>query len=546
MIQKLLSFIGLQKRSGVSNPAQWLLDWAGGSKTSSGVTVNEGTALKYTPVWAAINIIAGAVGYLPLLVYKRTGDGKERATGHPAYKGIHDQPNPYMSAQTFRETLTAHTLSWGNGYAEIERDNGGRVVNQWPLLPNCMKIEVNTDTGEPTYVYRLPDGQSTRLPSRNVLHIHGLGFNGYQGYSPIRMHMNSIGLGMAAEAYGGTFFGNASRPSGVLEHPNKLSDDGLDHLRKTWEATNGGISNMHRVAILEEGMKWTQMGIPPEEAQFLETRNFQVSDVSRIYNVPLHMLGNLENATFSNIEHQGIQFVTYTLNQWTKRWESETNAKIIGNAAGDTFFSEFIVDALQRGDTASRYAAYAIGRQWGWLSANDIRDYENMNRIEGGDMYLVPMNMTPADMVGVEPVVEPAPDPPADEDPPEDPDDDERTLGAHLALIRETVERFQHKESERIKRAAGRGTLGPHAKDFYEQFPADIYDRLGPVVRSFAEALGKDPNSVYLTDYLTDFAQHYARDAREALSKAPTPQDYIESLDADEVARRIAREVQNV
>lgn len=534
----------LEKRSGVANPAQWLIDAVGGGKSDSGITVNEGSALRYTPVWAAVNIIAGAVGYLPLFVFKRTSEGKDRDRNNRSFNLLHDRPNPYMDALTFRETLTAHALTWGNGYAEIERDVGGigRAVNTWPLLPNRVKVVVD-ETGKVGYEVRLPSGGSRILAAENVLHIKGLGFDGYQGYSVIRTHMNSLGLGIAAEKYGNKFFGNASRPSGVLEHPGKLSDPATDRLRKTWDGMHQGLENMHRLAILEEGMTWKQIGIPPEEAQFLETRTFQIGDVARIFQVPLHMLSEMSKSTFSNIEHQQIEFVTYTLLRWLKRWESEYNRKIVDPLMTGTVFAEFVVDALLRGDTASRFRSYAIGRQWGWYSVNDVRERENLNKIEGGDMYLVPSNMTPADKLGEEPepAPEPAPDPPDDEN-----DDDSRNMGAHFELIKETWARLQHKECDRIKRAAGRGTLKAHAKDFYEQFPTDIVNRLGPVVRSFYEALGKDPESVYLTDYLTDFAQHYARDAREALMKAPTSEDYLSTLEPDAIARRIAREVQNV
>jgi len=387
-----------ERRFHPSNPADWFLR-LGGGPTAAGPEVTVQGSLKSTVVFAAARILAEGVGVLPLLLYSRLSNGgKRRETGHSLYPLLRWLPNPEMTSIELRETLQGHTALWGNGYAEIEFDNAGRVRGLWPLRPD--KTTAKRVNGKLVYVVKLPTGQDVGLPFERVLHIHGLGYDGMTGYSPITLARQAVGLTLATEEFGARFFGNGAKPGAVLTHPGKLSDVAESRLRKSWEIMHQGLSNAHRVAILEEGMDLKAFGIPPEDAQFLETRKFQVSEIARLFRVPPHMLADLDRATFSNIEQMSLEFVSYTLQPWLTRWEQAIYRDLLTESERQRLFVEHLLDALVRGDIESRYTAYQTGRQGGWLSANDIRQLENMNPVDGGDVYLVPLNMVPANQVG--------------------------------------------------------------------------------------------------------------------------------------------------
>jgi len=339
------------------------------------------------------------VAGLPLPIYRRLADGgKERAQDHYLYPLLHDQPNEEMSAYVFRETMMGHLTTWGNAYAEIEIDGAGRVTGLWPLRPDRMTVK--RENGELVYYYDLGKGQDKRMPAWQVFHIPALGFDGLVGYNPIRMQRQAVGLAMSAEEYGGRLFANDATPGAVLEHPGSLTPDAQKNLRESIEARHQGASKSHRLMVLEEGMSWKQMGLPPEDAQFLQTRRFQVVDIARWYRIPPHMLGDLERATFSNIEHQSLEFVVHTIRPWLVRWEQAITSQLLLPRERATYFAEHLVDGLLRGDIQSRYQAYATARQNGWMSANDVRRLENMNPIDDGDMYLMPLNMIPVGQAG--------------------------------------------------------------------------------------------------------------------------------------------------
>ena len=370
--------------------------------STSGKRVNERSSMQMTAVYSCVRILSEAVAGLPLHFYRYTEDGgKEKAAGHPLYFLLHDEPNPEMTSFVFRETLMSHLLIWGNAYAQIIRDGGGRVLGLYPLLPD--KVEVDRDgKGELYYVYnRYSDenpnfGEYGRvyLAPEDVLHIPGLGFDGLVGYSPIAMAKNAVGMTLACEEYGAGFFENGATPGGVLEHPGVLKDPAK--VRESWHAVYGGSKNAGKVAVLEEGMKYQQIGIPPEEAQFLETRKFQVDEIARLYRIPPHMVGDLDKSSFSNIEQQSLEFVKYTLDPWVIRWEQSLQKALLLPQEKREYFVKLNVDGLLRGDYQSRMNGYSVGRQNGWLSANDIREMEDMNPIpaeEGGDLYLVNGNL---------------------------------------------------------------------------------------------------------------------------------------------------------
>jgi HK97 family phage portal protein len=389
-----------ENRSGLSKPSRWLVDaLTGGSQSHTGKNVTQNTAMSLTAVYACVRILSETVASLPLPVYKRLQPrGKERAPDLYLYSVLHDMANEEMTSFTYRETAMNHLLLWGNSYSYIERDGGGRVRGLWPLLPDVTWPERRG--GKLIYHTSLPNGQQKVLDESLVLHVPGMGYDGLVGYNPLQLAREAIGMGLAAEEYGARFFGNGAKPGGVLEHPNNLGDPGHKRLKKDWEDMHQGLSKSHRVAILEEGMTYKQIGVPPEEAQFLETRKFQVTEIARFFRVPPHMLADLERATFSNIEQQSIDFVTHSIRPWLVRWEQAINTKLLGREGSKRYFAEFVVEGLLRGDTKSRYDAYAVARQNGWMSANDIRELENQNPIDNGDMYLVPLNMVPAVSVG--------------------------------------------------------------------------------------------------------------------------------------------------
>lgn len=361
--------------------------------TTSGKTVNERTAMQTTAVYACVRILAETIASLPLHTYRYTVNGKEKATDHQIYHLLADEPNPEMTSFVFRETLMGHLLLWGNAYAQIIQDGRGKVIALYPLLPNKMTVD-RTEKGELYYIYN-KEGQTYPLRNDEVLHIPGLGFDGLIGYSPIAMAKNAIGMAIATEEYGAKFFANGANPGGVLEHPGVVKDPA--RVRESWNSVYQGSSNAHRVAVLEEGMKFQSIGIPPEQAQFLETRKFQINEIARIFRIPPHMIGDLEKSSFSNIEQQSLEFVMYTLDPWVVRWEQSIKRVLFSDVEKKDYFVKFNVDGLLRGDYQSRMNGYAVGRQNGWLSANDIRELENMNRISeelGGDLYLINGNMT--------------------------------------------------------------------------------------------------------------------------------------------------------
>jgi HK97 family phage portal protein len=395
--------------------------------TTSGKAVTERSAMQMTAVYSCVRILSEAIAGLPIHLYRSDDDGsKEKATDHPLYFILHDEPNPEMTSFVFRETLMTHLLLWGNAYAQIIRNGKGEVVALYPLMPNRMTVDRDED-GHLYYEYQTSqeeahtmNGSRVRLSPYDVLHIPGLGFDGLVGYSPIAMAKNSIGMAIACEEYGAKFFANGATPGGILEHPGVVKDP--DKVRDSWNAAFGGSSNSNKVAVLEEGMKYTPISISPEQAQFLETRKFQIDEIARIFRIPPHMIGDLEKSSFSNIEQQSLEFVKYTLDPWVCRWEQSMQRALLTQDEKKEYFFKFNVDGLLRGDYQSRMNGYATGRQNGWMSANDIRELENLDRIpseDGGDLYLINGNMTKLADAGIFAAVAPAKEEPDETEEPQ-------------------------------------------------------------------------------------------------------------------------------
>lgn len=379
--------------SGTRNPAQWLIDWIrGGDEAHSGVTVNGKTAVTFAPVWQATNVLAGDVAQLPIVKLKRTtGNNKERDPQHPAFRLLMRRPNKYMNPGTFKQTIMYHALHWGNGYAEIQRDNRGRPIALTPLLPDRTEPFVD-DAGLLWYVTELPSGAKRKLRAEHVLHIRGLGFDGLRGYSVITLARNSWGLGLAAEKYAGKFFKNNARPAAVLEHPKTLDEEATKRIRRSWNEIYEGLENVERIAILWEGMQYKPMSMSNRDSQWLEARQYQRTDVASWFNLPAHKVNDLARATFTNIEELNRDYLNRSLMGWLVTWQEECHEKLLTEAekASDEHLFEFNVAALLRGDLVKRYQAYAIGIASRILNPNECRGYENLNSYEGGDEFINP------------------------------------------------------------------------------------------------------------------------------------------------------------
>lgn len=406
LLQRIWTGSG-ESRAGLSGNDSVLLDaLSGGYNTAAGVPVTPESAMRLSTVSACVRLISESIGSLPLHVYQRTDERtRTKITGTPQYRLLHDEPNKLMTAFVFRETMAAHVLVWGNAYALVIRNRAGEPIELLPVNPQSVRISKEPTTGELAYDVSLSYEEHIgaqkiyRVNQADILHVPGLAFNGITGISPIKYAAQSIGLALAAERYGAAFFGNGSIPAGVLEIAGKPNAEQQKAIAASWNAAYGGSGNSGKTAVLVDGAKFSKISISPNEAQFIETRKMQIGEIARWYRVPPHMIGDLERATFSNIEHQALEFVTHTLRPWLVRFEQEFNRKLFPSSSdgqpSDTY-AEFNVDGLLRGDIKARGDYYVRGRQWGWLSANDIRSKENMEPIEGGDTYLTPMNMVDA------------------------------------------------------------------------------------------------------------------------------------------------------
>lgn len=399
-----------------SAPSSEVLTFLGGTPSGSGVTVTATTALQSMAVLACVRLLSETIASLPLHTYRRLPKGKERATSLPLYPVLHNLANEEMTSFDWREAQMANLLLRGNAFSYIDWSQRGTVRGLWPLRSDQVTVERKAD-GMLWYRWQPQSAPAIEFPRWQILHTHFLSLDGVMGLSPIGLARESIGLGIAAEGFGARFFGNDTTTGVVLEHPKTLSDVAQKRLVAQWEAQHKGFTRAHKVAVLEEGMKASRIGIPPEDAQFLETRKFQVTEIARLYRVPPHMIADLDRATFSNIEHQGIDFVVHSLRPWLVRLEQAMARDLLSEAERRTYYFEFLVDGLLRGDTKSRYDAYAVGRQWGWLSADEVRERENMNPLPDGkgEEYLNPLNMIPAGvtnpaLVNVQPA-SPSPDP---------------------------------------------------------------------------------------------------------------------------------------
>lgn len=471
--------------------------------TSAGIVVNTDIAMTYSAFYACVKVISETIAMLPLFVYKRLEPrGKERAPTHPLYVILHDEPNPEMTSFQWRETAMQHLLTWGNHYSNIERDRGGRVRGLWPLRPDRMRVRRN-DSNKIEYLYRLPGEEERLLRPDEVLHLRGGSSDGLLGQSPVGQMRNAIALGISTEDFGNEFYKNGLALSGVLGHPGKLEEKGRKNLEESVGKYRTGMGNRHRFMVLEEGMSYTQVGIPPENAQFLETRKFQLEEMCRIHRLQLHKVQHLEHATFSNIEHQAIEFTMDTVQPWGRRIESDMMRQLLSPSDKAVYFVEFLLDGLLRGDIATRFTSYGTALGKGWMSINDVREIENMNASDqdgADDLYHENIWYKVGEVVQ-----KPAPALPAPkvDVPPEDKSARQVPAGKlreqYAPLFEDSAARIVRIEVNDVRRAVekhfkkhGAPEFEKWLDEFYVKFPAQIEKNMKPLIRSYGAAAAAD------------------------------------------------------
>ncbi len=487
-----------------------------GGKTLSGVDVTEDSALTYSAYWRAVNILAGAVGFLPLKVYHRTAKGKEEdALSNEQYL-LQYRPNQFMDAQRFRKTIQGHAVSWGNGYAAIERDGAGRALSLLPLLPDRTTPKIIGTGADRQLVYETRvEGEPLTLDADDVLHIAGLGFDGLKGYSLVSYAAENIGLGLATEQYSAAFFGNEATPSGAITVPAPMNEKAVKAIKDAWEREHKALENKHKIAVLHGGMEWKQIGISARDSQLIESRKISVADISRWTGIPLHMLSDLSQAHYANIEHQAIDFVTWCLMDWLRPWEIQATLKLFRKE--DRRFVEFNLDGLLRGDTAQRHQAYHNAIQDGWMNRNEVRAKENLNPGPAElDVYLEPLNMVPAGTprriteAGARKAL------------------DNRWVNA-VDLIEQTWERIVTKETKSLKTVLGKADAAERIAPTYEKLEAHVQTVLWPVLRACLGDDAREKVGGVVREYLTAHAQ--------ALRGTPDPEMLLRDWTENEPPR---------
>lgn len=363
--------------------------------TASGASVTIETSWRVIAVHAAIRVLAESIAQLPLVVYRRSGLNRERATDHPLYWLLHNQPNEFQTSFEWRELMVVHLCTRGNHYSFINRVNGGKIAELLPLSPDVVEPKwKDKNHAEIIYEVDLGNGKKEQLGRDKIFHLKWASMNGLKGLSPIAEAREAIGLSMSAENHGAQMFGNGATPGGVLEYPGKLEPEARENIAKSWQDLHGG-NNKFRTAVLEEGMAFKPTSISNKDAQYIEARKFQITEIARLFRLPPHMIGDLEKSTFSNIEAQALEFVKYTLTPWLVKIEQAVVRDLVAESERDKIFAEFLVDGLLRGEFATRMAGYQTAIMNGIMSRNEVRQLENKNPYEGGDNFLIPVNLAP-------------------------------------------------------------------------------------------------------------------------------------------------------
>lgn len=514
-----------------------------GQSSAAGVSVTHERALGITAFWAGVRMISQTVAGLPCKVYERVGEKKRRPSPeHPAYKLLFKRPNKFMSSFTFKEIRMAHLLTWGNSYAEIERDKAGRPIALWPLLPDRTDVEIVN--GEKIY-HTIINNERIRLSADRVLHVPGLGFDGLRGYNVVRIHRDSLGLTIAANEYGAQFFNNSARPSGYLEHPGNPEAPERAQIRDEWNQMHQGLTNAQRTAVLWGGMKWQQMSIPPEDAQYLETRQMQIEEVARILNINPILLQHHEKVTTwgTGVGQFLIAYSKFTITPWLDREEDILDWDMFTEEERGRFYTKYNVGGLLRGDMKEQAEILEIERRNGILSANDWLELKDENPLSGpeGDARFVPLNWIPLDQAVNE----------QGQDPPDPPDEksrpakvrEKRSLAmrrrlrdAHLRSFEDGARRYVKRDVDALSRALKKAfeggsdpakSLERWIEDFYPGQQQYIYRTMLPLVSALAsviaanaaEEVAAEPEDVdkFAADYTENLARREAGSSRGQL-----------------------------
>jgi HK97 family phage portal protein len=503
-------------RSNLQEPDRWLVEYAGGHPTASGQTMTERTAMQLSAVWCAVGLISDSIATSPLCIFEKLPDGSRReADEHPLYPLLHDQPNDEMTAFTFWKTEVSHKLLWGNLYGEIERNGAGQPIALWPLrpdrtFPRRLLGPGGKETGELIYVARSSGGPEIELRPGQVLHSMGYSHDGLRGLSPVALHRESLGLSMAAADYGARFFGNDARPGGVLEVPTSLKPEAAKRLKESWEEAHRGGDQAHRVAVLEQGVKWAATSMSNDDAQYILTRTFQLSEISRMFHVPLHKLAELTHATFSNIEDQEIEYVKGAVLPIAEAIEQEIFRKLIKPTLppGKNYYAEFNLEGAMRGDPESRAKYYDVMWKDGFMVADEVRAKENLNPYPDGigKKPFVPVTQQPIERALNPPTPPPAgdsgasgggkllpqPGKPANAAPADEPaakrlrelaDRRRQMASAYVPLLAHVGERLARKEAAALSRA------GVDADNFFREHTEYVRDSVKHVLTSIQESV---------------------------------------------------------
>jgi HK97 family phage portal protein len=503
----------------LSDPANWLLHAFGAAPNSSGVMVSEKNATQIVAFWSAVNTISDTLAELPMKLIRTKEDGTtETVTRHPALRVLRN-PNPMMVPVTFRSTSQAHTLTWGNSYAYIVRNSLGLPVELWPLNP----AETNSIVeNRELYFNTSLDIGKTKIPSVDIIHIPALTRNGIDGMSIVSEQREMLGSAIAQQSFAGKFFANGARPSGLLSYPGKVRDP--KKIKEALEAATGN-ENAHSMMVLDNDAKFTPFSIPPEDAQFLQTREFSIDEIGRMFRLPLHFLNKMGQATFNNLEMMGTHFVQYTMMPWIIRHEQEYTRKLLKPGEIDRGLRfKFNVSALIRGDIKTRSEVYAKGVQFGWVTRNEVRALEDMNPLEGLDDPLIPANLK---VVGEEPEPEPEPEPEDDpegdpdaepEDDSEDETEDDEEAGRSFLVLTAAATRLANKEVIALKRMIKRGDDEDVFREFYEGHANLLSENLAISIES---------------------ARQYGNDRVEQLKTTEDVEELLLRITTDDVARMV-------
>lgn len=538
----LRDFLFGEKRQGgyhpSADPPRWLIGSAG---TAAGEHVDRETVRAIPTAHRAVSFLADSIVTLPFGIFRETeGELVKNEKNHPVSRLLHTQPNPHMTAADWRAMSVSHLAYRGNCYSFVERDGAGKVRHLWPLNPDEIQPFLN-DKNKLLYYYRPKRGRETVFFQEEVLHVKINTEDGILGESPISFAANAFGNAMAANNYAGRVYKNDATPRGVLQIPQTLNDEAIKRLRSTWEAVYGGGTS--RIGILEQGAEFKPISISPEDSQLIEVRRFNREDIATIFGVPPHKVGIMDKATFSNIEHQAIEFVVDTLLPLLKRFELAIDTTLLTLSSDKDLFAKFNVEGRLRGDTKSRYESYAVGRQWGWLSANDIRALENMNPIEGGDKYLVPLNMVDAQSEEPLEIDESVVDEPAND---EDRGQNLSPIGAKevfTPVVRSFLERVTVREQKALRSAARNNKNEPHYRDLYEKLEKQLAGDLESLLPAYRFARGTETQVIGEAVIAKQIAEDVFRGfAEQFLELRATPERFLERVYELETADLEARE----